>query len=56
MHKGLEDSVGCSWPYTDPYLTLHSDIITTGKPNTERKLTDRESKLLFFRREQTLIP
>ena len=35
-------------PYTDPYLTLHSDVITTGKPNTERKLTDRETTASCF--------
>ena len=27
MYKGIETSVGCPYPYTHPYLTLHSDVI-----------------------------
>ena len=27
MHKGFERSVGWSWPYTHPTLTLHSDVM-----------------------------
>ena len=49
MHKGFERSVGWSWPYTHPTLTLHSDVTTT---NVSRmlnyKITDRESQARCF--------
>ena len=41
MHKGFKANVGCSPPYTNPTLTLHSDVITKGK--SSQRQVDRES-------------
>ena len=35
MYKGFKKSVGSRRPYTHLYLTLHSDVITTVKHDTE---------------------
>ena len=64
MYKGIERSVGWSWPYTHPYLTLHSDVITTVKHDTGRKRKAKESQArrfsvgseLWFRRQRTGTP
>jgi hypothetical protein len=57
MYKGIEACVGCLWPYTHLYLTLHSDVITTDKRKYWKETDGRGNpSLLFFRRQRTLSP
>ena len=43
IYKGIVASVGYLWPSTHPYLTLHLDVITTGKQNNEKEAGVSES-------------
>ena len=56
MYKGIEASVECPWPYTDPYLTLHPDAIMDVAENWKKTNGEEKESSLFFRRQQTLIP